>query len=71
MKRSTTVYLEDSQLAALAAMSKRTMAPVAAIIRAAIDEWLKRNKASKRNARDARDARTLTATAAITKRNVS
>jgi hypothetical protein len=43
MKR-TNIYLSDSQHAALAKLSKQTLAPVAALIRKAIDESLARQK---------------------------
>jgi predicted DNA-binding protein len=43
MKR-TNIYLTDKQHAELAKLSKRTLAPAAALIRKAIDEFLKRQK---------------------------
>ena len=44
-KRRTNIYLTDEQLQRLGALSKKTMAPVAALVRKAIDEFLKRQKA--------------------------
>jgi predicted DNA-binding protein len=41
MKR-TAIHLREPQIEKLEALSKKTMAPVAAIIRKAIDEYLKR-----------------------------
>jgi predicted DNA-binding protein len=45
MKRRTNIYLTAEQHKKLAALSKQTLAPVAALIRRAIDEFLKRQKA--------------------------
>jgi len=44
MKRRTNIYLTAEQHRKLAALSKQTMAPMAALIRRAIDEFLKRQK---------------------------
>ena len=43
MKR-TNIYLTDSQHKELAKLSQKTLAPVAALVRKAIDEFLKREK---------------------------
>ncbi len=46
----TTVYLKGIQLNALRAISKETGAPMAALIRMAVDEFIARRKAAKENA---------------------
>jgi predicted transcriptional regulator len=43
MKR-TTIWLKDDQRKALKAISDRTDAPISALVRKAITEYLKRNK---------------------------
>ncbi|MFZ0335851.1 MAG: ribbon-helix-helix domain-containing protein [Candidatus Acidiferrales bacterium] len=43
MKR-TNIYLTDEQMKRLEGLSKKTLAPVAALVRRAIDEFLKRQK---------------------------
>jgi hypothetical protein len=44
VKRRTVVYLDQSERDALGAISKRTGAPLAELIRRAISEWLKKQK---------------------------
>jgi predicted DNA-binding protein len=43
MKR-TALFLREDQIQKLEAISKKTMAPVAALIRAAVDEYLNKKK---------------------------
>jgi predicted DNA-binding protein len=42
--KATRVYLKEKQVSALTALSKKTGAPVAELIRRAIDAYLKGNK---------------------------
>ena len=48
MKR-TVVWLTDRQLRALAALSKKSLAPVSALVRHAVDEFLRRGRKPRRD----------------------
>ena len=44
MRKRTNIYLEDDHLKKLKALSEKTGAPVSALIRKAIEEYLKKIK---------------------------